>query len=51
MKAILHTKHGPPDELQLKEVDKLVPEEYEVLIKIFATNYRVRPLKLKIYSS
>lgn len=37
MKAILHTKYGPPDELQLMEVDKPVPKEDEVLIKIHAT--------------
>ena len=37
MKAIVHTKFGPRDELQLLEVEKPVPGDNEVLIKMHAT--------------
>ena len=36
MKAIVCTKYGPPDVLQLQEVDKPVPKEDEVLIRVHA---------------
>src|ERR1051325_2780530 len=38
MKAILHSQYGPPDLLQLKDVDTPTPKDNEVLIAVHATS-------------
>ena len=56
MKAIVYTQYGSPDVLQLKEVEKPVPNDGELLVKIQAASVnaldrhalRSRPFLIRI---
>lgn len=50
MKAIVCTKYGPPEVLQITEVAKPVPKDHEVLIKVYATTIHVGDVKIRSFN-
>jgi NADPH:quinone reductase-like Zn-dependent oxidoreductase len=46
MKAIVHTKYGPPDVLELIEVEKPAPKEDEALVKVHAASLNAADLEI-----
>lgn len=47
MKAVLFRKYGPPSVLQMEEVDKPVPKDNEVLIKVHACSVSAGDCELR----
>jgi len=50
MKAIVYTKYGAPDVLQIREIEKPVPEDDEVLIRIHAAEATKADCELRSFN-
>ncbi len=50
MKAIVCTAYGPPDVLQLREMEKPAPKDNEVLIQVFAATVNIGDCRVRSWT-